>query len=177
MPDQLHAQGAPTGDLKNEDHEQLQLVTFQVADEEFAVSILQVQEINRMLPITRVPHSPPCVEGVINLRGHIIPVIDLRKRFGLDVIERGSQSRIIVVEVDTRVIGFVVDQVREVLRIQDTIVEPPPSITSQVDVAYIEGVAKLEDRLLILLNLSQLLDAEELRQVGTLSKDSTAQAA
>jgi purine-binding chemotaxis protein CheW len=147
------------------DSELLQLVTFMVGAEEFAIPILSVQEINRMMQITRVPQSPPFIEGVINLRGKIIPVMDLRKRFGDDALEDTSDSRIIVIEVATRVIGFTVDRVNEVLRIDAGIVEPPPSMVSGVDSDYVQGVGKLEDRLLILLNLDRLFSDEDLDQV------------
>lgn len=137
--------------------EQLQLVTFEVAGEEFAVDILAVQEINRMLDLTRVPQSPPEIEGVINLRGRIIPVIDLRKRFALPAADRSEHNRIVVVEVNGRVLGFIVDRVHEVLRINSSIVDPAPDMVTSVDSEFIQGVGKLEDRLLILLDLRRLL--------------------
>ncbi|MGD9692206.1 MAG: chemotaxis protein CheW [Phycisphaerales bacterium] len=136
--------------------DQLQLVTFEVGGEEYAVEILSVQEINRMMSLTRVPQSPPEVEGVINLRGKIIPVVDLRKRFGLSQAEHGTESRIVVVEVRGKVIGFIVDRVHEVLRIESTIVEPAPEMVCSIDSDFVQGVGKLEDRLLILLDLGKL---------------------
>lgn len=144
------------------DSDLLQLVTFRVGTEEFAIPILSVQEINRMMQITRVPQSPPFVEGVINLRGKIIPVVDLRRRFGLEQATNSNDTRIIVVEVGGRVIGFTVDRVNEVLRIEENIVEPPPAMVCGVDTEYVRGVGKLEDRLLILLELGRLFGAEEL---------------
>jgi purine-binding chemotaxis protein CheW len=153
-----------SGDTKStmtdtsEGGQQLQLVTFGLGEEEFAVDILAVQEINRMMALTRVPQSPPEVEGVINLRGKIIPVIDLRKRFGLTPSEQSEHSRIIVVEVHSRVLGFIVDRVSEVLRISSKIVEPAPTMVCSVDSDFIAGVGKLPDRLLILLDLSKLFD-------------------
>lgn len=140
--------------------DQLQLVTFEVAKEEFAVDILLVHEINRMMDLTRVPQSPPEVEGVINLRGKIIPVLDLRRRFGFEAAARDEQSRIIVVEVRDRVIGFIVDRVHEVLRINANIVDPPPSMISTIDSDFIKGVGKLEDRLIILLEIERLFGDE-----------------
>ncbi len=139
---------------------QLQLVTFQVGSEEFAVDILSVQEINRMIPLTRVPQSPPEVEGVINLRGRIIPVIDLRKRFGQVATAASEHSRIIVVEVHGRVLGFIVDRVHEVLRISQRIVEPAPAMVCSIDSDFIAGVGKLKDRLLILLDLPKLFGSD-----------------
>ncbi|TVQ61185.1 MAG: chemotaxis protein CheW [Phycisphaerales bacterium] len=140
--------------------DQLQLVTFEVAGEEFAVDILAVQEINRMMELTRVPQSPPEVEGVINLRGKIIPVLDLRNRFGFKVQESTAQSRIVVVEVGGRVLGFIVDRVHEVLRIPQSIVEAAPAMVSSIDSDFIAGVGKLDDRLLILLDLGRLFSTE-----------------
>lgn len=139
--------------------ELLQLVSFVVGSEEFAIPILSVQEINRMMPITRVPQSPQCIKGVINLRGKIIPVMDLRKRFGMELRENTSDSRIIVVEVASRVIGFTVDRVNEVLRINANIVELPPAMVCGIDSDYVQGVGKLEDRLLILLSLDRLFNS------------------
>lgn len=146
--------------------QELQLVTFGLGTEEFAVDILAVQEINRTMALTRVPQSPAEVEGVINLRGKIIPVIDLRKRFGMDAGAQTEQSRIVVVEVHGRVIGFLVDRVSEVLRISSKIVEPAPSMVTSVNSDFIAGVGKLPDRLLILLDLKKLFDAKE---VGALT--------
>ncbi|MBT8763122.1 chemotaxis protein CheW [Desulfohalobiaceae bacterium Ax17] len=146
---------------KEKDVELLQLVTFRIGEEEFGVDILRVQEIIRMLEITRVPNAPDFVEGVINLRGKVIPIIDLRKRFGLTVKDHDKHTRIIVVEINDMVVGFVVDAVSEVLRIPADIVEPPPPVVAGVDSEYISGVGKLEDRLLILLDLNRLLKREE----------------
>jgi purine-binding chemotaxis protein CheW len=134
----------------------LQLVTFEVSDEEFAVDILAVQEINRMMDLTRVPQSPADVEGVINLRGKIIPVIDLRKKFGMASGTRTDHNRIVVVEVHKKVIGFIVDRVHEVLRISSDIVEPAPAMVCSIRSDFIAGVGKLKDRLIILLDIAKL---------------------
>jgi len=152
------------------DGELLQLVSFEVGEEEYAVPILSVQEINRMMQITRVPQSPVFVEGVINLRGRIIPVIDLRKRFGLTELENSDDVRIIVVEIASRVIGFTVDRVNEVLRINSSIVEPAPAMVCGLDTDYVQGVGKLDDRLLILLSLEKLFTADEIAEIDQSSK-------
>jgi len=140
------------------DNEILQLVSFEIGAEEYAIPILAVQEINRMMPITCVPHSPPAVEGVINLRGRIIPVIDMRKRFGMEASADTSDARIIVVEVgqEGRVLGFTVDRVHEVLRLDKSIVDPAPTMSGACDADFVKGVGKLEDRLLILIDLDRL---------------------
>ena len=157
---------AVTGmDARQSDGDRLQLVTFEVGEEEFAVDILAVQEINRMMQITRVPQSRREVEGVINLRGRIVPVVDLRERFGMERCEHSNESRIIVVDVNDHTVGFVVDRVHEVLRIDSSIVEPAPSITTSVDSDYIQGVGKLDDRLLILIDLERLFSREEVQEL------------
>jgi purine-binding chemotaxis protein CheW len=140
--------------------DQLQLVTFEVAGEEFAVDILAVREINRMMDLTRVPQSPPEVEGVINLRGKIIPVVDLRKKFGMQPGQRSEASRIIVVEVNRKELGFIVDRVHQPLTIDSSKVEPPPAMVCSINAEFIQGVGKLQDRLIILLDIVRLFDAE-----------------
>ena len=138
-----------------------QLVTCRVDREEYAIDILSVQEINRMVEITRVPKAPSFVEGVINLRGRIIPVLDLRRRFGLPEAEHTEGSRIVVVTVRGRVIGLIVDCVMEVLRIPKSRIEPPPSMGSTAGTEFTQGVGKINDRLLTVLDLDRLLATSE----------------
>lgn len=152
---------------KRQDDELLQLVTFSIGEEEFGVDILKVQEIIRTMEITKVPRAPEFVEGVINLRGKVIPIIDLRRRFGLDFKPHDKDTRIIVIEINNIVVGFVVDAVSEVLRIPTNTVEPPPPVVAGVDSDYISGVGKLQDRLLILLDLDKLLSGEDLDMLGS----------
>lgn len=139
----------------------LQLVSFIIEDEEFGVNILKVQEIIRPMEITRVPNAPSFVEGVINLRGRIIPVVDLRERFGFPPRDRDDSTRIVVVEMRDKVIGFMTDAVKEVIRIEQNVMEPPPDLAVGIDANYIESVAKLEDRLLIMLDLESVITREE----------------
>ncbi len=141
--------------------ELLQLVSFKIGGEEFGVDILKVQEINRMLEVTRVPNAPEFVDGVINLRGKVIPVIALRRRFGMERKENDKNTRIVVVELAGKIVGFVVDAVSEVLRIPRSLTEPPPSLASGIQGEYITAVGKLEDRLLILLDLERVLTNAE----------------
>lgn len=146
----------------NEREELLQLVSFRLGNEEFGVNILNVQEINRMIQITKVPNSPDFVEGVINLRGRIIPVISLRKRIGIEDKDQDKDTRIVVVEISGQTIGFIVDSVNEVLRIPKRITEPPPEIVvSGISSEFISAVGKLEDRLLILIDLEKVVTLEE----------------
>ncbi|GAQ95796.1 purine-binding chemotaxis protein CheW [Thermodesulfovibrio aggregans] len=139
----------------------LQLVTFTLGEEEYAVDILKVQEINRMKEITKVPNAPYYVEGVINLRGKVIPVVSLRKFFGLPEEEDRTKQKIMIMDIQGTTIGLIVDTVSEVLRISSDIVEPPPSMTYSVNSEFIWGIAKLEDRLIILLDMDRLISKEE----------------
>jgi purine-binding chemotaxis protein CheW len=139
-----------------------QLVIFGLAKEFYGVDIATVEGIIKLQAITAVPRAPAFVEGVTNLRGEVLPVIDLRKRFGLPVDEkRGKDTRIIVVVMGGKKVGMVVDAVSEVLRVADTAIEPPSPIVTTVDSVFIRGIAKVDDRLVILLDLGQILSVEE----------------
>ena len=138
-------------------NELLQLVSFNIGEEEFGVDILCVQEINRMVEVTRVPNAPQFVVGVINLRGKVIPIIDMRMRLELETKSDDKNTRIIVVEIKNKVIGFIVDNVNEVLRISKSITEAPPPMVSGINSEYITSIGKLDDRLLILLDLDKIL--------------------
>ena len=146
--------------------DQLQLVSFHIGDEEFAVDILNIQGINRMVEVTKVPNAPDYVEGIINLRGKVIPIIDLRKRLGLPKKPYDKDTRFIVVEINNKVIGFIVDSVNEVLRINSSITEPPPPVVSGIDSEFITAVGKLEDRLLILLDIEKILSSAEKKELS-----------
>jgi purine-binding chemotaxis protein CheW len=154
-------------DIQEVTDEIIQLVSFKIGKEEFGVDILKVQEIIRMMKITRVPNSPDYVDGVVNLRGKVIPVVDLRKRLRMEMKERDKNTRIIVVELESKTIGFIVDEVSEVLRIPQNITEPPPKMVSGIDSEYITAVGKLEDRLLILLDLEKVFTNEEQAELET----------
>ena len=143
-----------------------QLVVFELADQRYGVDIGTVREIIRMSEITHVPDAPPSVEGVINLRGTVIPVVDLRKRFGLRVSESTAQSRVVVVEIGDESFGVVVDAVAEVLRIPGSSVEAASAIVTTTDSFYIDGIAKVGDQLLILLDLEKALSAEALQRLA-----------
>jgi purine-binding chemotaxis protein CheW len=151
--------------IQTQTEELFQLVSFTIGQEEFGLDIQRIQEINRMVEITRVPNSPEFVVGVINLRGKVIPIIDLRKRFGFPPKDSDKNTRIIVVELDNMVVGFVVDAVREVIRIPKNITEPPPAIIAGIGSEYITSVAKMDNRLLILLDLERLLRDKEKQQL------------
>jgi purine-binding chemotaxis protein CheW len=143
----------------------LQLVGFRIGRETFALPIAAVREIIRVPEITSVPDSPEYVEGVINLRGRIIPVIDLRKRFGERVITADRKNRIVVVEVETRAIGLIVNSASEVLRIPPSEIEQPNNVFPEGEMNFVTGVGKLKDRLVMVLDLSRVLQRGELRRL------------
>ncbi|MBF0466960.1 MAG: chemotaxis protein CheW [Nitrospirae bacterium] len=136
----------------------LQLVTLTLGSEEYAMDILKVQEINRMTDITLVPNAPPHVEGVVNLRGKVIPVVSLRKKFGFMDRENDKDSRIMIVDINGMTMGLVVDSVSEVLRVPANIVEQVPPMATEVGTEFIRGIAKLQDRLIILLAIDKLIE-------------------
>ena len=138
-----------------------QFVICRIGQEEFAVDVLSVQEINRLVEVTRVPKTQRFVEGVINLRGRIIPVLDLRRRFGLTACTQTLQSRIVVVSVQAKLVGFIVDSVVEVLRVPKSAIEPPPNVGSSAGAEFTQGVGRIDDRLLIVLDLNRLLMKQE----------------
>jgi len=152
--------------------DEAQLVGFRLGEEEYAVGISEVQEIIRVPEITRVPKAPSFVEGVINLRERVLPIISLRKRFALEDVEKTDSQRIMVVNIDGISTGMIVDSVSEVLRLPKDAIEPPPPILSGLDTDHLEGIGKMEDgeRLLLLLDLHKLLTTSEKRKLSRLSK-------
>ncbi len=151
---------------EEQSNEERQLVVFDLAEQHYGVEISSVREIIRFQEITSVPDSPQSVEGIINLRGGVIPVVDLRKRFGLVVTAATAQSRIVVMEIDGADVGVVVDAVAEVLRIPANSIEATSSVVTTAESFYISGIAKIEDQLLILLDLDRALSSDALEQLS-----------
>ena len=149
--------------------ELLQLVICQLSNEEFGIEISKVKEIIRIPEITKIPQVPDYVEGVINLRGSIIPIINLAAKFGVDHEKTSNDSRIVVVEIGNLVAGMVVDAVSEVLRISSENIDPTPEIiVSRITGKYIRGVGKIDDRLLILLAIEKIFTEEQKVQISKL---------
>lgn len=144
---------------------ELQIVGFRVGRETFGLPISTVREIVRVPEITSVPNAPDYIEGVINLRGRIIPVVDLRKRFGEVLPEPSRKNRIVVVELDGRVVGLMVNSASEVLRIPPSEIEAPHNVFQEGELNYITGVGKLKGRLVILLDLNRILQRGDLQQL------------
>ncbi len=139
----------------------MQLVSFRLAQEEYGIEITKVQEIILMGEITRVPQTPDYIKGLINLRSTVIPIVDLRLRFGLSQQEATDETRIMVVNVAGKTIGIIVDAVSEVLRISQEQIAPPPPTVAGLGREYLTGLVKLESRLLILLDIDKILGEEE----------------
>lgn len=146
-----------------------QLVVFNLAGETYGINIAAVESIIKMQSITQLPQAPFYVKGVTNLRGTVLPVIDLRIRFGLQAEEAQRGTRIIVVTMGTLKVGVVVDGVSEVLRVQDETIGPLPSLVSTVNSAFLKGIVRLENRLIILLELGKVLDFEEQESLASMA--------
>lgn len=143
----------------------LQVVGFRIGNETFGVRIGSVREIVRVPEITAVPSAPETVEGVINLRGKIIPVMDLRKRFGQSDIQADKKNRILVVELENKLVGLIVNAASEVLRIAPSEIEAPGNLFAEGESSYVTGVGKLKGRLIILLDITKLLHRPEYKQL------------
>lgn len=141
------------------------VIVFQLVDKEYGIPVNQVRYIEKIDHITRVPGTVPFVKGVINLRGVIIPIIDLRLRFGIEEVEYSDNTRVIIVAVDDKEVGLIVDAANDVIDIPSTSIEPAPEVVGTEEVAYIKGVAKMNRRLLILIDLQTVLDISDLREV------------
>ncbi|HET9744023.1 MAG TPA: chemotaxis protein CheW [Terriglobales bacterium] len=147
----------------------IHLVGFRIGKETFGVPIGLVHEIVRVPEITAVPEAPDYIEGVINLRGKIVSVVDLRKRFGETKIESSRKNRILVAEIEQRLVGLIVDAASEVIRLPEQQIEAPPDVFQENEVNYVTGVGKLNGRLVILVELTKILQKGELRRLSEVS--------
>jgi purine-binding chemotaxis protein CheW len=143
-----------------------QLVIFDLGNEYFGIDIVSVEGIVKIQEITKIPQSPAYMEGITNLRGSVLPVIDLQKRFDMPAQERTKEARIVVANMDGVKIGMIVSGVSEVLTIDDSVIEPPPPMISNVNSELITGVAKIDKRLVILLDLAKVLSTDEKTQLN-----------
>ncbi|SET41100.1 purine-binding chemotaxis protein CheW [Salinibacillus kushneri] len=151
--------------MSNENRDE-KVIVFQLKNEEYGVPVDVVGSIERMMQVTRVPGTPKFVKGVMNLRGVVTPIIDLRERFEIEPAEYDDRTRIIIVSMDDKVVGMIVDSANDVIDVSSEAIEPPPEVIGSVDVDYIRGVANLESRLLILLNIEKVLSREELNDIS-----------
>src|SRR5271154_2763071 len=146
------------GATRRSDNPMIQLVGFRLDNEDYAIAITKIQEIILMKPITRIPQVPDFIEGLINLRGSVIPIVNLRKRFGLLSREVDDETRTIVVNIHDKTVGCIVDAVTQVMRINRDQIQPPPLSVLAVSHQYIAGLARLDDRLLIILDIERLFE-------------------
>lgn len=148
---------------------EIKVIVFKLGHEEYGIEVDKVQTIERMMPITRVPKTLTFVKGVINLRGVIIPVIDLRGRFGIPEAEHTDQTRIIIVSANEMEVGFIVDSANDVIDLNTDIIDSPPDVVGGIKAKYLQGVARIsETRLLVMLNLSEVLNRSEIIQLESL---------
>ena len=142
-----------------------QLVGFRIGEETYGVQIGAVREIVRVPEITSVPNAPDMIEGVINLRGKIIPVMDLRKRFGIEAVQPDKKNRILVVELDNKLLGLIVSSASEVLKIPPSEIAAPGTVFAEGESSYVTGVGKLKGRLIVLLDIARLLRQPEFKKL------------
>ncbi|MBN6185808.1 chemotaxis protein CheW [Aneurinibacillus sp. BA2021] len=145
--------------------DEIKVIVFRLKDEEYGVEVNQVKSIERLEHITRVPRTPHFIKGVINMRGIVTPIVDLRRRFGIEEAEYNETTRVIIVAVDEIEVGLIVDSANDVIDIPINAIEPPPEVVGGIEAVYLRGVAKLDKRLLILLNLDKVLNTEEIKQL------------
>ncbi|WP_099191446.1 chemotaxis protein CheW [Tepidibacter mesophilus] len=144
-------------------------VIFKLNDEEYGVDIMKVKEVSEVKEIVKVPNTPDFVDGIINIRGDVTPIINLKKRFGLsEEIESCEVSRIIVANINGKMLGFLVDDASQVISMEDTDIEPAPEIVAGFDRVYIEGIGKVDSRMIIILNLEEILDENEKNSMSTI---------
>ncbi|KSU85089.1 purine-binding chemotaxis protein CheW [Fictibacillus enclensis] len=145
--------------------QELKIVVFRLKDEEYGVNVLNVLSIERVSPITRVPKTPSFVKGVMNLRGVVTPVIDLRSRFGMEEKDADDDTRIIIVNTEGMDVGLIVDAANDVLDLSLSDIEPTPEVAGGINARYLDGVAKMDGRLFILLRLDKVLDKDEIMEL------------
>jgi purine-binding chemotaxis protein CheW len=146
--------------------EMKQLISFAVGAEEYGLELLRVKEVIRMRQITWLPKAPSCVKGIINLRGDVIPIVDLRDRFGLQSIEHTEMTRVIVVDVEGRSVGMVVDSASQVVRLPADQFDPPPPVMGEASRDFITAVGKMGDKLIIMIDVDRILSYEEMRLIA-----------
>ncbi len=164
---QRQLDGSP-GSQADMHHLRGEYLTFRLGNEEYGIDILKVQEIRSYEVPTRIANAAPCFKGVVNLRGVIVPIVDLRLKFGCDSVEYNSFTVVIVLNIRNRVVGAVVDSVSDVLELPGEAVRPAPDIDTSVDTSYITGIASIQDRMLILLDIESLMGGADMGLTSSL---------
>ena len=153
------------------DEFEVKLAVFLLRDQPYAIDIMKIKQIIRPLKISRLPRAPEFLEGVINLRGVVIPVIDMRKRFSMPEREDDEETKVIIASVERKIVGIIVDEVTEVISVPKSEIQPPPKVVRGVESDYLLGVCKYKDDILMMLNLDEILSAEEKITLSTLSEE------
>lgn len=153
--------------------DEIQLAVFKVGGEKYALDIMRIKEIQRHQVVTRIPKAPEFIEGVINLRGAVIPIVDMRKRLDLAVTEVTKKTRIVIANVSGKIVGILVDEVNEVIRVNRNDIGAPPPLARGIESEYIVGVVKRKDELLLLLDFDKILTTEERVRFAELKTGST----
>ena len=148
------------------------MAVFMLEDQPYAIDIMKIKQIIRPLKITKLPKAPDFLEGVINLRGVVIPVIDMRKRFNMSERDEEIETKVIIASVDRKIVGVVVDEVTEVVPVAKSEIQPPPKVIRGVEATYLMGVCRYQDDILLILNLDEILTSEEKITLDTLGKTS-----
>ncbi|OEJ14409.1 chemotaxis protein CheW [Brachyspira hampsonii] len=161
MAEQTEQQPIESSENRVDLEDSTNLVTFRLGSGEYAIDIMQAKEIIKMEKITLIPNAPDFVEGVINLRGNIIPIIDLKKRFNLEETEGDKNTGIIIVKIEDVDMGIIIDSISKVVSISNSDIQPPPPMLSGIGQKYIKGVGKLEDKLLVVLDLEKLFATDD----------------
>lgn len=148
-----------------------QFLTFNLADEYYGVDILKVQEIKGYTNVTKIPNTPAYLKGVLNLRGTIVPIVDLRMKFGMGMTEPTSFTVVVVVNVRNRVMGFLVDAVSDVLDLNAKDIQPPPQLGNTVDISFVAGIGNSNDHLVTLLDIDRVLTDDEVKAVADIHEN------
>ncbi|MFQ5900990.1 MAG: chemotaxis protein CheW [Thermodesulfobacteriota bacterium] len=141
--------------------EEIQLALFRIGEDEYVVNIMRIKEVIKYQKITHVPKSPPFIEGVINLRGIVVPIVDMRKRFDIPSPSINPKVRIIIMQVEDRILGILVDEVSDVIKLPASSIMPPPKIIKGIEAEFLEGVCEVKERVLLLLNIDKILTVAE----------------
>lgn len=146
-----------------------QFVVFKLNNEEYGINIMNVKEIGPYKESVKIPNTPSFIEGIVNYRGSVIPIVNLRKRFNIGELEVGTNTRIIIINLNERQIGFIVDEASQTIRLSDGDIEPAPEIISSIDSRYIIGVGKKDERLIILIDLEKVLSEKEKEEINNIN--------
>jgi purine-binding chemotaxis protein CheW len=160
--------------MEKEKEKQIQVVTFQLGKEVYAIDIMEIKQIVNMQDVREIPNAPPYVEGILNLRGSVTPIINLHKRFVLNKPEMSEEDKLlsgfIILEINNMTLGVIIDKILRVISLDVELIQPPPQMISGIGVEYIQGVVNIEGNYIIILNIERLFNPKELQQLSTIKQ-------